>query len=203
MYFQLTLFALYFYQTLSFVILPSKVVISTRLDPVVQPGTTSTHLHNIVGGNRFNATYDSAFLLSSTCTTSPITADKSNYWQPAMYFMNKTTNPISFTRVPSGYNIYYIPRGNSGEIKAFPPGFKMVAGDPNKNSYNASLFQDQAISYVCLDYHNGAVNGQQTPGFPIVNCPGKASIPSTLVPYATISRWNKSPSFLSFLLGWH
>jgi len=156
----------------SFVILPSKVLLSTRLDPIVQPGVASAHLHNIVGGNRFNATYDSGFLLSSTCTTSPITVDKSAYWAPAMYFMNQTTSPMRYTRIPSSFNIYYLPRGDPGNVTAFPEGFRMVAGDASRNTYNASLFGDQAISWVCLDFNNPAVNGQQTPGFPTTNCPG-------------------------------
>lgn len=172
MYFQLLVLFTFISNVISFVILPSKVLVSTRLDPIVQPGAASSHLHNIVGGNRFNATYDPQFLRSSTCTTSPITADKSSYWAPGMYFMNKTTTSTTFTRVSSGFNIYYLPRGDSGQVKAFPDGFKMVAGDPNRNTYNSSLFEDQAISWVCLDYNNPGVNGQQTPGFPTANCPG-------------------------------
>ncbi|KAG8829747.1 hypothetical protein FRC17_006113 [Serendipita sp. 399] len=88
-----------------------------------------------------------------------------------MYFLNKTTTPLTFTRVQSGFNIYYLPRGNKGDIKAFPPGFKMIAGDNGRNTYNASLFSDQAISWVCLDYENSSVNGRETPGFPTTNCP--------------------------------
>ena len=166
-------------QVFAFVILPSKVLVSTRLDPVVQPGVQSSHVHNIVGGNNFNATYDSNFLLSSTCTTSPVTADKSNYWAPAMYFVNHSTAPATFSRIHSSFNIYYLPRGletengnGIGDVKAFPPGFKMVAGDNGRNTYNASSFSDQAISWVCLDYNNPAVNGKETPGFPSTSCPG-------------------------------
>jgi hypothetical protein len=175
MYFHFLILAGLISDTFSFVILPSKVLISTRLDPIVQPGVASTHLHNILGGNRFNATYDPAFLLSSTCTTSPVAVDKSSYWAPAMYFMNKTTNPMTYTRIASGFNIYYLPRGDSGQVKAFPEGFRMVAGDASRNTYNASLFADQAVSWVCLDYNNPGVNGKETPGFPTSNCPGAYS----------------------------
>ncbi|CCA73977.1 related to glyoxal oxidase precursor [Serendipita indica DSM 11827] len=159
-------------------ILSVLVLVSTRLDPVVQPGVASSHLHNVVGGNNFNATYDPDFLLASTCTTSPITADKSNYWAPAIYFINHSTTPVTFSRIPSSFNIYYLPRGTTnesgnggGDVKAFPPGFKMVAGDNGRNTYNASSFENQAISWVCLDYNNPAVNGKETPGFPTTSCP--------------------------------
>jgi hypothetical protein len=205
MYFHLLVLLTFIFQSSSFVILPSKVLISTRLDPIVQPGAASSHLHNVLGGNKFNATYDPQFLLSSTCTSSPITVDKSNYWAPAMYFMNKTTSTTSttFTRVDSTFNIYYLPRGTQGDVKAFPEGFRMVAGDPDRNTYNSSLFEDQAISWVCLDFNN-ADNGQQSPGFPTVNCPGQYFI----VPFifilsnARATRWNPWTGVLPVVLGW-
>lgn len=86
--------------------------------------------------------------------------------------MNKTMNPMTYTRIGSSYNIYYLPRGSPGQIKAFPKGFRMVAGDASRNTYNESLFDNQAVSWVCLDYNNPGVNGKETPGFPTTNCPG-------------------------------
>lgn len=47
----------------------------------------------------------------------------------------------------------------------------MIAGDASRNTYNASLFDNQAVSWVCLDYNNPGVNGKETPGFPTTNCP--------------------------------
>lgn len=170
MFLTITILSLLVFLCDAFVILPSKVLISTRLDPVALPGLISPHIHNIVGGNRFNATFDPNYLISSTCTTSPITADKSNYWAPSMYFMNKTSSPTTFTRVPSVFNIYYLPRGDN--VKTFPTGFKMIAGESSKNTYNASNFEDQAVSFVCLDSKNPDVNGKETPRFPTTSCPG-------------------------------
>lgn len=208
MYFHLLVLLAFIIQSSSFVILPSKVLISTRLDPIVQPGAASSHLHNVLGGNKFNATYDPQSLLSSTCTSSPITMDKSNYWAPGMYFMNKTTSTTSttFTRVASTFNIYYLPRGTQGNVKAFPEGFRMVAGDPSRNTYNASLFEDQAISWVCLDFNNAASNGQQTPGFPTVNCPGQYLILYRsfyfILSNERTARWNSWTGVLPVVLGW-
>lgn len=98
----------------------SQLVIE-RLDPLVQPGVTpSTHLHQIVGGNSFNAsmppvTYDPSKL--STCTTCTYSEDFSNYWTASLYF--KARNG-TFKRVPQmtnlglqgkngGITVYYIP----------------------------------------------------------------------------------------------
>jgi hypothetical protein len=56
-----------------------------RLDPLVQPGVIpSAHLHQIIGGNMFNATMDptGAFRDEANCTTCFFSQDFSNQaWQ--------------------------------------------------------------------------------------------------------------------------
>jgi hypothetical protein len=37
---------------------------------------------------------------------------------------------------------------------AFPKGLKMVAGNPYRRSFNPNSYEDQAVSFVCLDYYN-------------------------------------------------
>ena len=74
----------------------SQLVID-RIDPLVNPGLTpSPHLHQIVGGNSFNATLQHDLPTQSTCTSCTFSEDFSNYWTAVMYF--KHTNG-SFTRV--------------------------------------------------------------------------------------------------------
>lgn len=159
-------------------VLPSKVLISTRLDPVYGSGMIGTHLHNIVGGNKFNATSTTQLLLSSSCTTSPITVDKSSYWAPGMYFMNETnstststtdaTTTTTFTRLASTFDIWYKPIGTN--VKAFPQGLRMVVGSATVNTYNSSSVENQAISWVCMDAMN---NPNTTTCFPPVDCPSE------------------------------
>jgi hypothetical protein len=103
-----------------------------RIDPLVQPGMTpSTHMHQIVGGNSFNATmtpkdYDPS--QKSTCTTCDFSEDFSNYWTANLYF--KARNG-SFKRVPQmvnlglqgreGVTVYYIPPyDGKTKVTAFP-----------------------------------------------------------------------------------
>jgi hypothetical protein len=107
-----------------------------RLDPVVQPGSIpSAHLHQVVGGNAFNATMDSSRDVGSegTCTTCFFAEDFSNYWTAVLYF--KARNG-SYHRVPQytnadlegetgGMTIYYTQKdfnsnGNQ-HITAFKP----------------------------------------------------------------------------------
>jgi hypothetical protein len=182
-------------------VLQTKVLISTRLDPIFVPKTIGGHVHNIVGGNRFNATFDPnnpEFLLSSTCTTSPITVDKSSYWAPALYFMDMTTSPTTFTRLQSSYNIWYIPNGTNP--KAFPPGLQMVAGDATSIAFNTSSPENLAISWGCFDSNNEETI---TSGFPPTDCPSEFLI-HFLIFYLLNSVSDRRPRWtgvLAFVLG--
>lgn len=107
-----------------------------RLDPLVTPGQIpSPHLHQIVGGNAFNATMDptGAFRDEADCTTCFFSEDFSNYWTAVLYF--KARNG-TYKRVPiytnadlegekGGMTIYYTQQdfntnGNQ-KITAFKP----------------------------------------------------------------------------------
>ncbi len=59
----------------------SQVVID-RLDPLVNPGAIpSPHVHQIVGGNTFNATMTTGDVsTAASCTTCAFSEDFSNYW---------------------------------------------------------------------------------------------------------------------------
>lgn len=103
---------------------------------------------------------------ASPCTTCSIgKADLSAYWHPDLYYQwpNGT-----YSLVPTGgLTIYYLHRSGTGDQanpawRAFPPGFRMVSGDPTRRSYNSSSVADQAISFACLS----DPGTPETPGFP-------------------------------------
>ena len=117
-----------------------------RIDPLVNPGSIpSPHLHQIVGGNSFNATMDPSthdLVKASTCTTCTFTEDLSNYWTAVMYF--KARNG-TYKRVPQsvseglrgngGITVYYIPPiDGKSTATAFKPGFRMLVGDASSRS---------------------------------------------------------------------
>jgi Domain of unknown function (DUF1996) len=107
-----------------------------RLDPLVQPGSIpSAHLHQIVGGNAFNATMDptGGFRDKANCTTCFFSEDFSNYWTAVLYF--KARNG-TYKKVPlyanadlegtvGGMTIYYTQQdfNTNGDqyIQAFKP----------------------------------------------------------------------------------
>ena len=132
-----------------------------RLDPIVEPGKVpSAHLHQIVGGNAFNATMDPTngdISAKATCTTCSFTEDFSNYWTAHLFF--KARNG-SYKRVPlypnallgdnlnGGMTVYYLQQdfnSNKQKVTAFKPGFRMTVGSPSvsKNTH-------PGLRYTCL-----------------------------------------------------
>ena len=97
---------------------------SRLVDPGMVP---SPHVHQVVGGNAFNATMpvDDISKLAS-CTTCTFSQDLSNYWTAAVYF--KARNG-SYKRVPQmanqaigaangGVTVYYTA---PGYVSILPP----------------------------------------------------------------------------------
>lgn len=109
-----------------------------RLDPVVQPGSVpSSHLHQIVGGNAFNATMDPQVDVGNkaTCTTCSFSEDFSNYWTAVLYFKHQNG---SYKRVPQypnallgsltgGMTIYYVQQDFNSNGKTKITSFKPVS----------------------------------------------------------------------------
>ncbi|KAI0628687.1 WSC-domain-containing protein [Trametes polyzona] len=143
------------------------LIAQTRLDSIVNPDAIGTHVHAIVGASGFSNHYDPDELMQSNCTTIPVQPDKSNYWAPQLYHRDKDTG--EFLAMPTSFNIYYLPRpGPKNEpIKAFPKGLRMLAGDTNRRTFNASSHADQAITYVCLT-DNGSPQTNSMPTQPCV-----------------------------------
>ncbi|KAK5404051.1 hypothetical protein LTR06_009984 [Exophiala xenobiotica] len=149
--------------------LPCKTpIVVERADPIVNPGKVSGHAHTIMGGNAFDFTMDDNTTLSSTCSSCTVIGDNSNYWTPTLWFQHQNGTFESVNQV-GGATVYYLQRAGDGEtLKAFPPGFRMLAGDPFKRS-GGDDFASQAISYNCLDYNSAAK--PETGMFPNYNCP--------------------------------
>lgn len=77
-----------------------------RMDPIINPGGPSGHVHAVQGGNGFALNMSNYQAVESSCTTSYLKGDKSNYWTPALYFQDPTTKKLE--AVEFGYmNIYY------------------------------------------------------------------------------------------------
>ncbi|CAK7236123.1 hypothetical protein SCUCBS95973_009499 [Sporothrix curviconia] len=158
-----------------------------RIDPLVNPGDLpSAHMHQIVGGNSFNASmtpvaHDPPTL--STCTSCTYSEDFSNYWTANVYFRARNG---SFKRVPqvanlglgvrAGATIYYI-RGYqpSAKVTAFKPGFRMIVGDAMNRKASAV---PRGLCFRCeanmqqSPFGGAPCTGSDVPGFPKSPCGG-------------------------------
>ncbi|KAK0724442.1 hypothetical protein B0H67DRAFT_480455 [Lasiosphaeris hirsuta] len=135
----------------------SQLVID-RLDPLVTPGSVpAPHLHQIVGGNSFNASMDPAthdLPTASTCTSCTFSDDFSNYWTAVLFFRARNG---TYQRVPQfvssglkgigGITVYYIaPYDGKTKVTAFKPGFRMLIGDAASDKPS----KDPKVCHRCM-----------------------------------------------------
>ncbi|KAG9658955.1 WSC domain protein, partial [Aureobasidium melanogenum] len=150
-------------------------VATERLDPIVNPGGVSGHVHTISGSNGFKAEMTYADARGGACSSCPIKQDMSNYWTPKLYYQSENGTFIDVPQagdgqgVYGGMTVYYLQRGgpNNDNLTAFPEGFRMLAGDPFKRA-ETDDFAGQAVSFVCLDYSGTST---YTSGLPNKVCP--------------------------------
>ncbi|CAD6573504.1 MAG: hypothetical protein TREMPRED_000836 [Tremellales sp. Tagirdzhanova-0007] len=144
------------YGTEPFWVVSHAPLMSTRLDPILTPGSVSSHTHQIIGTSSFSPTYTYENSVAGKCTTGNVGVDKSSYWIPQMY--RKFSD--GFTLIPLSYaNTYYevsirhlsyalrlflLSTGDE-PVYEFPPGFRMLAGDATRSTFNASDPSNQAI----------------------------------------------------------
>jgi len=147
-----------------------------RVDTIVTPGVVGNHVHRVFGSSAFSAETTKAdpvtvynHLRNAKCSTCSLPiVDMTNYWHPDLYY--KWPNG-SLSLVPhGGLTVYYEGRTGNGNqsnpaIKAFPPGFRMTAGDPYRRSFNASITAHKAITFACL----ADQPSKETNGFPPAN----------------------------------
>lgn len=76
-----------------------------RLDPLVNPGMVPTpHMHQVVGGNAFNASIPSTDVSSiASCTTCGPADDHSNYWTANLYFKARNGTYKRVPQIPNRY----------------------------------------------------------------------------------------------------
>jgi hypothetical protein len=78
-----------------------------RVDPILFPGETSTHVHNIMGGSGFSKSATGKDLMASKCSNAMIKGDNSAYWFPTLYFHDPKSG--KFEDVEFDYfNAYYL-----------------------------------------------------------------------------------------------
>ncbi|KAJ7584978.1 hypothetical protein C8J56DRAFT_788645 [Mycena floridula] len=134
----------------------NNILTTQRLDPVVSPGTVSTHVHSVLGGSNFGLYISTAVLRQSTCTSIPLNEDKSNYWFPHLYWQWLDSLSHFATRKNDGtfvaVNGNYLFSDQPHSTTAFPDDFRMISGDPTLRTLDPSSFAQQAVTFLCLDF---------------------------------------------------
>jgi hypothetical protein len=129
-----------------------------RLDPALQPGTESPHLHSFDGGNALSSTTDFAATQQATCTTNRLKQDKSLYWRPTLFWNG---NGTGFHRVPDSKLKIYYKYQDDYDFDEFPEDFKMIIGDPMRRS---EANDTANVKWACHGADGGAAIF--TKGFP-------------------------------------
>ncbi|KAL0578077.1 hypothetical protein V5O48_003895 [Marasmius crinis-equi] len=63
-----------------------------RIDPIVNKGAVSDHVHTVFGGSNFRLSTNTSYLRQSECSSVPIVEDNSNYWVSTLYFQYELRN---------------------------------------------------------------------------------------------------------------
>lgn len=176
-------------------------LLEDMVDPIVSPGQASSHMHTLMGGSNIGVSATGETMMESNCSNALIVGDNSGYWVPKMYFHDSaagTVEPVDMFYM----NVYYFFEPTDDEIKAFPVGLQMVAGDASLRTcpdFGGELQLDgsktvQPAQFTCprSDYNvpawpsasesDGSKAGIQDPnnqgagqGFPFAECDGYAS----------------------------
>ncbi|KAK2763125.1 hypothetical protein FQN54_009761 [Arachnomyces sp. PD_36] len=136
-----------------------------RMDPLVNPGTISDHAHIVHGGGNFGKSSTRDTLLQSDCTSCAVKQDKSSYWAPALYFVHDN-GAAELVEEVGGMLVYYLLNGDGP--KAFPPGFRMLAGDKNQRNFTGP-FPDPPLSSWSGDEISQFSLSQKALGFNCLN----------------------------------
>ncbi|KAJ3838042.1 hypothetical protein F5878DRAFT_620612 [Lentinula raphanica] len=129
----------------------NNILTTQRLDPIVNPGQVSTHVHSVLGGSAFGPCINTITLQGSNCTSVPVQQDKSNYWYPDGSFTSVSGNAVMYVLVPVSFS-YYLFDDSSNSTMAFPNDFRMLSGDTTLRTLNASSFAQQAVTFLCLQF---------------------------------------------------
>ncbi|KAH6655168.1 hypothetical protein BKA67DRAFT_534104 [Truncatella angustata] len=147
-----------------------------RIDPIMSLGSTAEHAHTIHGSSAFSESADTDELLAGNCTSCAVTQDLSAYWTPALYF-EFSNGTFELVQQDGGMLAYYLLRDPNDNVKAFPEGFRMIAGDNLRRNYTVgdvsqpdppqsnwaalgqtgqSDLEQRALGFNCLDYSKTA-----------------------------------------------
>lgn len=120
-------------------------LVDTRLDPLVNPKTCSSHVHSVYGNAKFGSKIRKSFYKDDDWetniddkynqTTSEFISNLSSYWVPSLYIWDDATQ--KYYLVPSFARPYYRIEhaGNDDSrlhVNPYPPFLRLIVGDASR-----------------------------------------------------------------------
>ncbi|WVR04101.1 hypothetical protein IAU60_001100 [Kwoniella sp. DSM 27419] len=154
-----------------FVMTTRRSIAVTRLDPIINPNSVSSHVHRIHGSSYFTANLTTATDMQSLakCTTTVVQDDKSAYWVAQLYYRYPNGSMVSLPIDRT--SLYYFQKAPTGvPIYPFPDNYNIVAGNPMRRSINYTDPNRSALWWQC--YRGAANPDSKNYGFPSTDCAG-------------------------------
>lgn len=137
------------------------VLTYSRMDPIIQQngGGVSDHVHLVIGGSRFRGESSNLLqtqltkadvldttqdMLKANCTTVAFAEDKSNYWQPALYYIN----PDGTYSLVHPHNIVIYYQSEFNHSVPFPEGMRMITGNAMRRDQGSESLQGTRIYWA-------------------------------------------------------
>jgi len=165
-------------------------LVMDRVDPIKMPGLAADHMHTIHGGSGFNSIATTEDLLSSDCSSCQVKGDNSVYWTAQVYWQSDDGEFTALNQT-GGMLAYYLQRVGSGQVadlKPFPSGFRMIAGDPDLRNFtwpdvqkslwtvknpdgspgsgSQEAMRQKAVGFNCLNYDEPTTGALSLQAFP-------------------------------------
>ncbi|WOO82655.1 uncharacterized protein LOC62_04G006137 [Vanrija pseudolonga] len=137
-------------EAVAFIVFDASALTMSRMDPIAFGGGLAPHVHIVQGANNFrNVLNTPSEQQNADCTTAVAAGDRSNYWQPSLYYRN---DDGKFRAAPQGITrIYY--RTVGPNVQPFPQGLRMISG--TAMSRNMSDIRTEGIEVKVDGESNG------------------------------------------------
>jgi len=146
------------------------LLVDTRLDPLVNPGICSSHVHSVYGNAKFNATvYPDMFedddwentQGKEDQTTSELIPNLSLYWAPSLYIWDEKIQQHYL--VPSFARPYYrikvLNDDDRSNVNTFPKFLRLIVGDASrKTPWEMGNIDRDDIRWTLTTFNRGSTN---------------------------------------------
>ncbi|PRP89844.1 hypothetical protein PROFUN_00186 [Planoprotostelium fungivorum] len=150
----------------------TRPIYTGRADPIIVQGSWAGHVFGSAGFSKSRPGqtplefYND--LVNASCTSCNIAKmDMSVYWHPELYYRRPDGTGYEIVK-GEGLTVYYLSRrgGKPNWWIPFPKGFRMIAGNQERRSFDPNNVGHKAISYSCYGGNGFTGTPVEMHGFP-------------------------------------